>query len=119
MIKTILVVDDEQGYRDLICMELSGQGDTVLTACDGLEAMEIMTREKVNLVITDMKMPKLDGLGTVKAIKRSYPGTPIILMTGYAMEDEVKEALSLKASFCLRKPFDISELNSVVKTVAP
>ena len=116
MDKTILIVDDEQGYRDLLHMELSDQGYTVLTAASGPEALEILKREGVALIITDMKMPKMDGLDVVIASRRLRPGIPIILMTGYAIEERVQEALTRKASVCLRKPFNINELTDLVKT---
>lgn len=115
--KTILVVDDEQGYRDLLCMELSDQGYTVLTAGGGPEALEILKREKTDLIITDMKMPKMDGLDVVIASRRLLPGIPIILMTGYAVEERVQEALTRKASVCLRKPFQLAELETALQAV--
>lgn len=115
MSKTILIVDDEQGYRDLLNMELSDQGYRVLTADGGPEALEILRKERVELIITDMKMPKMDGLDVVIASRRLRPGIPIILMTGYAVEERVQEALARKASVCLRKPFDMGELISLVE----
>jgi len=113
--KTILIIDDEPGYRELLHMELSDQGYTILTAAGGHEALEILGREEVDLIITDMKMPKMDGLDVVIASRRLHPGIPIILMTGYAMEERVQEALARKASVCLRKPFNISELTDLLK----
>lgn len=114
MSKTILIVDDEQGYRDLLSMELSDHGYAVFTACGGPEALEILQRVKVDLIITDMKMPKMDGLDVVIASRKLFPGIPIILMTGYAVEERVQEALARKASACLRKPFNIGELVGLV-----
>ncbi|HAH31443.1 MAG TPA: hypothetical protein DCL44_03910 [Elusimicrobia bacterium] len=114
MEKIILVVDDEPGYRDLLHLELSDQGYTVLTAGGGYEALEILNKGKVDLIITDMKMPKMDGLDVVIASRRLRPDIPIILTTGYAVEERVQEALARKASVCLRKPFNISELVGLV-----
>jgi len=113
--KTILLVDDEQGYRDLLYMELSDRGYGVLTAGGGPEALEILQREEVDIIITDMKMPKMDGLDVVIASRQLRPGIPIILMTGYAIEGRVQEALALKASVCLRKPFQIEELETALR----
>jgi len=104
MAKAILVVDDEVGYREMIQMDLSDRGFNAFTAQGGAEALEILKKEKIDLVVTDMKMPKMDGLDTVKAIKKNHPGLPIVLMTGYAVEDRVEKALQLKAAACLRKP---------------
>lgn len=119
MINTILIVDDEQGYRDLLHMELSDQGYLVLTAAGGPEALEILKKENVGLIITDMKMPKMDGLEVLIAGRQLRPGIPVILMTGYAVEERVQEALSRKASVCLRKPFQMSELHTALQTALP
>ncbi|HBB67709.1 MAG: hypothetical protein A2X28_10135 [Elusimicrobia bacterium GWA2_56_46] len=117
MNKTILLVDDEQGYRDLLYMELSDRGYAVLTAEGGAEALEILKREEVDLIITDMKMPKMDGLDVLIAGRQLRPGIPVVLMTGYAVEERVQEALARKASVCLRKPFQIEELETALQTV--
>ncbi|MBI3549499.1 MAG: response regulator [Elusimicrobia bacterium] len=117
--KTILVIDDELGYRDMLRMDLSVQGFNVFTAAGGLEALAILAQEEIDLVVTDMKMPKMDGLETVIAIKKNHPGIPIILMTGYAIEDRVQTALQLKATICLKKPFAIEELTTVIQRTLP
>lgn len=119
MSKAILVVDDELGYRDMLHMDLSIQGFHVFTAAGGKEALEILKREKIDLVVTDMKMPNMDGLDTVMAIKKNFSGIPIVLMTGYAVEDRVQMALQLKATVCLKKPFDIDELTTVIHAALP
>ena len=110
MSKTILVVDDEPGYRALLDMELSGKLYKVLTAEGGVQALEILEREKVDLVITDMKMPNMDGLDLLMAGRRLHPDIPFIIITGYANEERLEQALSLKASSCLYKPFRMEEL---------
>lgn len=117
--KTILVVDDELGYREMLQMDLSEAGFGVLTAAGGQEALDILAKEAVDLVVTDMKMPQMDGLSTVAAVKKLHPDIPIILMTGYAVEDMVQKALALKARMCLRKPFDSQELTSAIQASLP
>lgn len=119
MARTILVVDDEVGYREMIQMDLCDQGFRAFTAKGGMEALEILSQEKIDLVVTDMKMPKMDGLEIVKAVKKNHPSIPIVLMTGYAVEDRVEKALQLTATACLRKPFDIEELATVIRTALP
>ncbi|HAM35187.1 MAG TPA: two-component system response regulator [Elusimicrobia bacterium] len=114
---TILVVDDELGYREMLQMDLSCRGFRVLTASDGREGLAILERERVDLVITDMKMPKMDGLDFVVALQRMHPEIPVVLMTGYAVEDRVQEALAIKAKTCLRKPFQIAELEAAVGAI--
>ncbi len=117
MPKTILIVDDEQGYRDMLNIDLSNRGFNVLTASGGQEAMEILKEKEVDLIIADMKMPKMDGLDVVIAGRKIRPGIPILLMTGYAVEERVQEALKMKASACLRKPFQITELETALQAV--
>ncbi|MBI4655816.1 MAG: response regulator [Elusimicrobia bacterium] len=115
-IKTILIVDDEQGYRDLLHRALSEQGYTVLVAAGGPEALDILKRDEVDIIITDMKMPKMDGLDVVIASRQLRPDIPIILMTGYAVEERVQEALARKASICLQKPFQMKELETALQS---
>lgn len=116
--KVVLVVDDETGYRDMIQYALGKFGYRVLTAASGPEALDILQKNKVNIVLTDMKMSPMDGLDTVIAVRKLRPGMPIVLMTGYAIEERVAEALERKASTCLRKPFNVDELHSVIHAVA-
>lgn len=111
--KTVLVVDDEPGYRDLFALELSSEEVSVLTASDGAGAAQALAREKVDLVITDMKMPRMDGLDVVRTVRNLRPDLPVILLSGYAVEDRAETAVR-EASRFLKKPFEISELRSVM-----
>lgn len=112
---TILVVDDELGYRDLLHTELAVHGYNVLSAADGVEALEILKKEKVDLVITDIRMPRMDGIDTLFAIRQSFPRLPVILMTGYAVGDKAERTVELRIATCLKKPFDTGELADIVK----
>jgi two-component system response regulator PilR (NtrC family) len=117
--KVVLVVDDETGYRDMIQYELGRLGYKTLTAASGPEALELLRDHMVDLVLTDMKMSPMDGLDTVIAIQKLQPNIPIVLMTGYAAEERIAEALQRKASACLRKPFNVDELHGVVHSCVP
>lgn len=83
MAKTILIVDDSQSMRQLVKMTLTGAGHQVLEACDGRDALSKLTGQKINLIISDVNMPNLDGIGLVKAVKarNEYRFTPIIMLT--------------------------------------
>jgi CheY-like chemotaxis protein len=116
MIKTVLVVDDVASYREMMAFALSGYGFRPLVAADGTEALAILEKEKVDLVVTDMKMPNMDGLDVAVALKKKYPKLPIIFMTAYGMEERFQEALRF-ADHYLLKPFDISELNNLASDV--
>lgn len=111
--KTILVVDDEPGYRDLLALELTSGEVFVLTAANGALAAETLRREKVDLVITDMKMPRLDGLDVVRTVRNLSPDLPVILISGYSLEDRAAAAVR-EASAFLRKPFEMSELRGAM-----
>ena len=117
MSKTILIIDDETGYRVLLSSDLSRLGYTVLTAASGPDALKVLDENQVDMIITDMKMSPMDGLDTVVAIRKAHPNVPIVLMTGYALEERVQEAMSHKINTCLRKPFGIHEMRNVVNTL--
>ncbi len=114
MNKTILVVDDEPNYRSLIEYHFDGAGWRIITAASGAEALDMLRFEKVDLVITDMKMPKMDGLDLVTELRKLLPAVPVIVMTGYALEDRLKTALSLEKLSHLFKPFSLDDLASLV-----
>ena len=117
MRKTILVIDDEPGYRALLSSDLSKLGYSVLTAASGPVALKVLDENQVDMIITDMKMSPMDGLDTVVAIRKAYPYVPIVLMTGYALEERVQAAMGYEVNTCLRKPFGIQEMRNVVKTL--
>lgn len=79
----ILVVDDDEGMRDILSTTLSGMGYGVLTASRGTEALNLLLKSSFALVLTDLQMPGMDGWSLASRIKDRFPGTPVILMTGY------------------------------------
>lgn len=113
MPKKILVVDDEQSMRDTLQIMLEKEGFEVETAGDGREALEKFERGRLDLVITDLKMPGLDGIGMLDAF-HDRGETPVIVMTAYATKDQAIAALNLGASFFIEKPFKKQELLNYV-----
>jgi two-component system, NtrC family, response regulator GlrR len=107
---TILVTDDELGYRQMLEKALTQKGFAVLTASSGLEALGLLLKNKVDLVVTDMKMPKSDGVTLVVAIRKHHGGIPVILMTAYAIEEQFQKALDNNVAAILKKPFNIEDL---------
>lgn len=112
----VLVIDDEQGWRDLFSFELPSKGYEVTTAASGTDAIEKAKKENFDLIITDIKMPGMDGVETFIAIRKIQPEVKVILMTGHAVEDRVQVGLSAKASTCLRKPFELDTLLHTLQT---
>lgn len=108
MAKVVMVVDDSTATRKFIMFALRAQGYTVLTAQDGMDALEKLARTPIDLVITDLNMPKLDGFGLVRALRadRELTGVPIIILSSLSGPDEIEQGISLGANSYLTKPFD-------------
>ncbi len=108
MSKTVLVVDDSSAIRKFVMFALRARGLTVVTARDGMEALEKMTRSKVDLVITDLNMPKLDGFGLLRALRDDHDCAelPIIILSSLSSSEEQQQGLRLGANAYLVKPFD-------------
>ena len=79
----ILLVDDEEGYRELIARLLTKAGYEVLQAADGLQALSLLEESKVDLVISDILMPALNGYALVARLRAKWPAMPVILTTGF------------------------------------
>ncbi len=111
----ILVVDDEQIMRDLLEKILSREGYNIITATDGVDALEKLNSTKVDIVISDMKMPKMNGFELLKHIKADFEGVGMIIMTAYGDTYTVKDALLLGADEYITKPFKSYEISLVVE----
>jgi two-component system, chemotaxis family, chemotaxis protein CheY len=107
---TVLVVEDDAATRRLYKFLLASSGYTVLEAEDGLAAIDVLNASRCDLVITDMNMPRMDGLALIQAIRRDFPGLYVILVTAFGTPDTEKLALRLGANDYLAKPFDFDEL---------
>ncbi len=112
---TILVVDDESMMRNLLEKILSRDGYSVLNAEDGEQALEVLRVQKVDILISDIKMPRLDGFGLLKTVKMEFPDLGVIMMTAYGDAFTVKDALLLGADEYITKPFKSYEISLVVE----
>ncbi len=116
----ILVVDDEKVMRDLFTRVLNLKGYQVTTAESGKEAVEKVKEKEFDIAFiafVDVVMPDMDGVETVKAIKNINPNVHVVMMTGFAVEDKIKEAMQAGAMDYLYKPFDIMEIMTVIGKV--
>lgn len=111
----ILIVDDEQGIRDLLIIEFQKLGYKVFSAVNGEDAISKLQTEKVDIIISDMKMPKVDGLDLLKIVKDQSPETEVIIITGYATVENALETMRNGAYDFVQKPFNIDELAAVVE----
>lgn len=112
----ILVVDDEEGIRDMVCDALRISGYQVLEAVDGSSALGLMSRETVDLIICDINMPGMDGYETLTHLRARGNMTPIIMLTARQEKEDVRRAYSLGTDDYVRKPFSLEEL--ILKTEA-
>ena len=111
----ILVVDDELFVRELLLEFLSSQGYEVALADSGEKAVELMQTEPANVVLVDLKMPGMDGIQTLKEIKKTAPDALGIIMTGYPTVESSIEALRQGAHDYVVKPFKLNDLKSSVE----
>jgi DNA-binding NtrC family response regulator len=112
---TILVVDDEEMMRVLLTKILSRDGYKLITAEDGQAALEILATQPVSIIVSDIKMPRLNGFELLKAVKSQYPDIGMIMMTAYGDTFTVKDALLLGADEYITKPFKSFEISLVVE----
>ena len=118
---TILIVENEISNRILIEKVLSTRGYRCLSASNGREALDLLDREVVDLILTDLSMPVLDGYRTIQLI-RARPGiskVPIIAVTAYALNDENEAAMQIGCNEYLTKPFKPRQLLEVVDRLLP
>lgn len=113
----ILVVDDEDALRIVLSSELSNSGYDVTSASDGEEAVTIIQNKKFELVLLDIKMPKMDGFEVLKFIKKNFPTVKVIMLTGFA---DLKNAIESKkhgAEDFVSKPYDLVDLLTTIERV--
>lgn len=110
----ILVVDDEVNLRKLLGALLRREGYAVRQAADGVEALERFSAEPFSAVITDLRMPNLDGMGLLRALLERDPQLPVIVITAHGTVDTAVEALKIGAFDFITKPYDKDELTRVV-----
>ncbi|MCK9418186.1 MAG: response regulator [Nitrospirae bacterium] len=113
----ILVVDDEEGARDLFNTILTDEGYDVSLANGGEEALSLFKSRPFNLVITDIKMPVMDGLQLLQEIRKMGSKTDVIMVTAYGEVESYLKAMSLGAAEYINKPIRIKELKQIVHKV--
>lgn len=116
MSKTILVVDDSASLRQVVNIALSGAGYKVIEACDGKDALGKLNGEKINLVISDVNMPNMDGITFVKEMKKlaNYKFTPVIMLTTESQEGKKAEGQAAGAKAWVVKPFQPAQMLAAV-----
>ena len=111
----ILVVDDEQAIRDALRMVLDEEGYVTQAAGDGKEAMDLINKSDFDIVITDLKMPEMDGMSLIRQIQQICPQTSVIIITAHGSLESAIEALRIGAYDYILKPFDFDDVLYKIK----
>lgn len=117
--RTILTIDDSRTMRDMLRLALSGAGFTVVQAVDGQDGLKVLPQQPVDVIITDINMPKLDGYGVIRAVRAdpSYNDTPILVLSTEAEQGSKDIANEAGANGWIVKPFDPDGLVKLINTV--
>ena len=110
----VLIVDDELNMRLVLGAMLKKEGYDVLAAADGLDALRILKQESVDVVVTDLRMPKLDGMGLLEKILDQYAATPVIIITAHGTVATAVDAIKRGAFDYITKPFEQDDLKNVI-----
>lgn len=115
--KRILVVDDEENARIGLSKLLEKEGFEVGSVSNGYEALEYLQQREVNVIVTDINMPQMNGIAFLKELNKSFPRSNVIMITAYGGVESYIEAMSLGAFEYINKPVNIDELKSVLKKI--
>jgi len=115
MKKTILIVDDEKELCKILSDSLFQDHYRVLVAFEGKRALQLVKEEKPDLILLDIKMPRMNGIEVLKKIKKMKKEIVVIMLTAYGTLETARKAMKLGAYDYLTKPFDLFNLKSLVK----
>ena len=112
----ILIVDDEPEIREMLSRHFRFDGYDVETASDGNNALTILEQQRVDVVVSDIMMPGMNGIELLRQIRKEYPMVHTIMITGYIEQENILTCMRLGAVTCVFKPLnDLSELNDAIK----
>jgi DNA-binding NtrC family response regulator len=114
----VLVVDDEQSLRKVLAATLQREGYEVEVASDGQEALAALERDGADVVVTDLVMPKMDGLSLLRKVVVAHPDVPVIVVTAHGKVDSAVEAMKAGAFDFVTKPFEHTELKAIIAKAA-
>jgi two-component system, chemotaxis family, chemotaxis protein CheY len=119
MAKTILIVDDSESIREVVNFTLEKEGYQVLIGVDGLDAQKHLTGDKIDLIITDLHMPVMDGIEFIKSVRgnQTYKMIPILFLTTESQNEKKLEAKDAGATGWIIKPFVPAKLISAIQKV--
>jgi DNA-binding NtrC family response regulator len=115
--KRILVVDDEENARIGLSRLLAKEGFVVDSVSNGFEALNYLRQQNVNLIVTDINMPGMNGIAFLKELNKSFPQSNVIMITAYGGVESYIESMNLGAFEYINKPIKVEELKSILKKI--
>jgi DNA-binding NtrC family response regulator len=115
--KRILIVEDEDNTRHALAKLLIREGFVVECVSNGCEALSYLSRQPVNLIVTDIKMPRMDGITFLRELNKNFPKSNVIMITAYGGVESYLEAMNLGAFEYINKPVRIDELKMIMKKI--
>lgn len=115
MNEKVLIIDDEQEFAQALAERMTNRGMTVSTSCSAIEGLQHVEEKSFDVVVLDLQMPEMDGLETLKILKKKRPELQVILLTGHATVEKGIEAMKLGAMDLLEKPADLTTLMEKIK----
>lgn len=115
--KRILVVDDEENARIGLSRLLAKEGFIVDSVSNGFEALNYLRQQDVNLIVTDINMPGMNGITFLKELNKSFPQSNVIMVTAYGGVESYIESMNLGAFEYINKPIKVEELKSILKKI--
>ena len=114
---SILVVDDEPVYRKVMKRLLINEGHRVTLAEDGIEGLQILKNEEIDIVLTDINMPNMNGWDFLRNIEKLYPGIPAAIITGFSSQEKILSEENSMAKKILKKPISIDAIRKLIEEI--
>lgn len=115
MSEKVLIIDDEQEFTQALAERMTNRGMDVSTSGSAIEGLQSVEEKSFDVVVLDLQMPEMDGIETLKILKKKRPELQVILLTGHATVEKGIEAMKLGAMDLLEKPADLSTLTEKIK----
>jgi DNA-binding NtrC family response regulator len=115
MSEKVLIIDDEQEFTEALAERMTNRGMTVSTSSSAIEGLQSVEEQSFDVVVLDLQMPEMDGIETLKILKKKKPELQVILLTGHATVEKGIEAMKLGAMDLLEKPADMTTLTEKIK----
>jgi len=110
----LLLVDDEAGYVSVLSKRMAKRNFDVITATNGIEAIQTLRGHRFDCAVLDLKMEDMDGIEVLKIFKKMDPAMPVIMLTGYGSEDSAREGVGFGAFAYLAKPCNLDDLIRII-----